>query len=243
LLHAPRRTEHLLTSELLTDPRRAWIHPADGARDCLLFLDGELYTERVMAPEVLATAQSQGSLPPLTCVYIPNLSAADRHAIYTCNERHAAFIALEIPRWIEGMAGRFERLFLCGLSLSALQCTYTVLRHPDIFAGVLAQSPSAWWQEEKLADSLEQMPDSQSRFWLSVGSQEVQEHAVHAPTPLIQNTSQLASVRHLADRLTQAGHAVRHHEYEGGHDPACWRAELPLALDWLLRSSPDSLAV
>ncbi len=235
----PRITEQLLTSDLLTASRRAWVHHEDSARDCLVFLDGELYTQRVMVPEVLATARSLGSLPPLTCVYLPNLSAADRHAIYTCNERYAAFIALEMPRWIEDMAGRFERLFLCGLSLSALQCSYTALRHPHIFAGVLAQSPSAWWQEEKLATSLEQMPDSQSRFWLSVGSQEVQEHAVHAPTPLIQNTSQLASVRRLADRLTQAGHDVHRHEYEGGHDPACWRAELPQALDWLLRSSPD----
>ena len=229
-------TEPPVCRDLPLALRQAWIHPAEAARDCLIFLDGELYTDRVKAPEIIAAAQPSGSLPPLTCVYLPNRSAEDRHEAYTCNDRFAAFVALELPRWIEHEVGRFERLFLCGLSLSALQSMFTGLQHPGLFAGVLAQSPSAWWQDERLASSLDAFPCSRSRFWISVGTQELQENATHPPTPLIQKTSQLASVRRLANRLTEAGHDLHLHEYDGGHHPACWGAELPQALAWLLKA-------
>lgn len=227
--------EPLIRRDLPTAPGQAWIHQAEAARACLIFLDGELYTDRVQAPEVIAAAQQAGSLPQLTCVYLPNRSAADRHEFYTCNDRFAKFVALELPRWIERELGRFERLFLGGLSLSALQSIFTGLQHPNIFSGVLAQSPSAWWQDEWLATSLNPLPSFQGRFWLSVGTREVEEHASHSPTPLIQRTSQLASVRRLANGLTGAGHDLHLHEYDGGHDPQCWGAELPRALDWLLQ--------
>lgn len=229
-----RITEHDISGDLLAAPRKAWIHHAEEAQTCLLFLDGELYADRVKSSEAIATAQASRSLPPLACVYLPNLSAADRHEVYTCNDRFASFVALEMPGWIERAAGRFEQLFLCGLSLSALQSIFTALQHPGIFAGVLAQSPSAWWQDERLASLLGSLPSSCGRFWLSVGTQEVQENASHPPTPLIQQTSQLASVRRLAKRMADAGHDLHLHEYDGGHDPLCWGAELPRALEWLL---------
>ncbi len=229
-------TEPPICRDLPLALRQAWIHPAESARDCLIFLDGELYTDRVKAPETLTAARASESLPPLTCVYLPNRSAEDRHEAYTCNDRFAAFVALELPRWIEREVGRFERLFLCGLSLSALQSIFTGLRHPGLFAGVLAQSPSAWWQDERLASCLDALPCSRGRFWISVGTQELQENAAHPPTPLIQKTSQLASVRRLAQRLTEAGHDLHLHEYDGGHDPACWGEELPQALAWLLKA-------
>lgn len=227
-------SEHHVSSDSLSAPRKAWLHHAEEARTCLLFLDGELFIDRVKAPEVIAAAQASGSLSALSCVYLPNLSAADRHEVYTCNERFASFVALEMPRWIERELERFDRLFLCGLSLSALQSIFTALKHPGIFAGVLAQSPSAWWQDEWLAASLNAQPIMPSRFWISVGVQEVQENAAHPPTPLIQKTSQLASVRRLAKRMTVASHDMHLNEYDGGHDPVCWGAELPQALEWLL---------
>lgn len=236
-MRASPHRESLIASPSLSAQREAWIHHADDAEDCLIFLDGELYAGRVKAPEVIATAQSAGALPPLTSIYLPNFSAADRHEHYTCHERFAAFVARELPFWIGQEVGRFERVFLCGLSLSALQSVFTALQHPGVFAGVLAQSPSAWWQQESLVGSLEPAPPTPGRFWLSVGTQEIQEEASHPPTPLIQKTSQLDSVRRLAERMIEIGHKIQLNEYDGGHDPVCWAAELPQALAWLLRSS------
>ncbi|MDB6007537.1 MAG: putative esterase [Prosthecobacter sp.] len=228
-------THHIIPSVHLSTPRQAQLHPADGAKDCLLFLDGELYTDRVTSPLILNEAQAAGLLPPVTCVYLPNASAAGRHADYTCNEGFAAFIAEEMPRWIEREAGPFERVFLCGLSLSALQAVFTALKYPGVFAGVLAQSPSAWWQEEWLAHSLPTMPSPPQRMWLSVGTKEVQTSLSHPPTPLVQKISQLDSVRRLSTALTAVGHDIHHHEYNGGHESACWAAELVEALAWLMR--------
>ena len=229
-------TEYQIKSSFLSAPRKAWIHHAEKAETCLLFLDGELYTDRVKAPEVIAAARASNSLQPVTCVYLPNLSAVDRHEVFTGNERFASFVALEMPRWIERETGRFERLLLCGLSLSALQAIFAALQHSDIFAGVLVQSPSAWWQDEWLASSLRTQPSSRGRYWLSVGTHELQEDTTHPPTPLIQKASQLASVHRLATRMANVGHDIHLHEYDGGHDPVCWGAELPRALEWLLKT-------
>lgn len=230
-------TEHSTPSAHLPAPRKAWIHRSTTgeAKDCLLFLDGELYTERVKAPAILREAEAAGVLPPVTCVYLPNASAAGRQADYTCNAAFAEFLAREMPPWIEREAGRFERLFLCGLSLSALQAVFTALRHPGVFAGVLAQSPSAWWQDEWLAQSLPAMPTTPNRFWVSVGTRELQTNVSHPPTPLLQTTSQLDSVRRLSAALTSAGHDIHLNEYHGGHDSACWGQELPEALVWLMK--------
>jgi len=229
-------TEHSIAGRSLVMPRAAWVvhDAAQKAKVCLLWMDGELYSERVKAPEVISGAQSSGKLPPLACVYLPNASAADRHAIYTCNESFASFIALEMPGWIEREVGEFDRLFLCGLSLSGLQAVFTALRHPGVFSGVLAQSPSAWWQDERLVDTLVSAGSYRPRFWLSVGSQELRGEVSHPPTPLYQKASQRASVHRLAGAMSRAGHEVRLHEYEGGHNPECWGEELTRALDWLL---------
>lgn len=231
-------TEHQIDSPRLSAPRKAWVHHATSGdpKDCLLFLDGELFTDRVKAPERLQDAQKAGMLPALNCVYLSSVSAANRQTEYICQESFASFLAKEMPRWIEQELGRYERLFLCGLSLSALQAVFTALQSPGVFAGVLSQSPSAWWQDEWLAGCLTRANANAGHFWISVGTQEVQENVSHPPTPLFQKTSQLASVRRLAERMTEIGHDVHLHEYEGGHDPVCWGDELSQAVAWLLNS-------
>lgn len=228
---------HQFFSDALHTSRRVGVHGSihRAPNACLIFLDGELYTERVHAVEIIHAAQANQRLRPITCVYLPNANAAGRHADYTCNEAFATFVAEELPRWIEREVGRFERLFLCGLSLSALQAVFTALRHPGVFAGVLAQSPSAWWQEEWLAANIPAQPSRKQHFWLSVGTQELQTNVSHPPTPLVQTTSQLDSVRRLGTALTAAGHDIHLHEYDGGHDPACWAEELREALAWLMK--------
>jgi enterochelin esterase family protein len=215
-------TEGEILSDWLSEPRKVWIHPARATKDCLVFLDGELYTDRVKAPETVRAA---------TCIYLPNVSAAGRHADYTCNERFASFVA-ELPHWIDQHVASFDRFFLCGLSLSGLAAVFVSLRHPGIYSGVLSQSPSAWWNAEWLCTSLPR--GQRGRFWMSVGTQELQENVTHPPTGLLQRASQLDSVRRLAQAMAASGQVVRLAEYEGGHDPACWARELPEALAWLL---------
>jgi hypothetical protein len=88
-------TEHKIPSALLAAPRKAWIHRATSgeAKDCLLFLDGELYTECVKAPAILREAEAAGALLPVTCV----LSAE-------C-ERGGATCGLHLQRGLRGLPG------------------------------------------------------------------------------------------------------------------------------------------
>lgn len=229
-------TKHKIPSTHLPASRQAFYYPATAgaSKDCLLFLDGELYTNRVKAPVILNESQASGLLSPVACVYLPNVSAAGRHEDYTCNEAFASFLAEEVPQWIDREVFQFERLFLFGLSLSALQAVFTALRHPGVFAGVLAQSPSAWWEDEWLLNALPTMPSPSQRMWMSVGLQELQTNASHPPTPLVQRSSQLDSVRRLSSALRAGGHDVYANEYNGGHDSSSWAAELPQSLAWLM---------
>jgi enterochelin esterase family protein len=231
-----RTTEHSISSSFLTEPRRVWVHHDESgrAKDCVLWMDGEVYSGRVKAPALVDAAIASGALHALTCVYLPNDTQIGRHAAYTCTDSFASFLALEMPRWIEREVGPFERLYLCGLSLSGLQALFTALGHPRVFAGVLAQSPSAWWKEEWLASALPAFETSGLRFWISVGRKELKEDLTHPPTSLHQKTSQLASVRRLSQAMSESGHDVHHNEFEGGHDPACWGGELTEALGWLM---------
>jgi enterochelin esterase-like enzyme len=97
----------------------------------------------------------------------------------------------------------------------------------------LCQSPSAWWNDEWLAGSVTTGGLVQ-RFWLSVGTRELQKGICHPPSGMWQNVAQLDSVRRLSAALEAAGHEVKLTEFAGGHDPACWAAGLPAALRWLM---------
>ncbi len=230
----PHRREFPVVSGILGTTRIAWVDQPDRpTTDCVVWLDGELYHDRVHAPDAISAGRAAGLLPPLTSIYLPNVNGAGRHPHYSCNDAFAEFVAAEVPRWISTEVGAFERLFLGGLSLSGLQAIHTAVRYPSVFAGVLAQSPSAWWEDERLADTLAPAAGS-TCFWLSVGTGEIQENLSHPPTPLLQKSSQLDSVRRLAAAMREKGYRLHLDEFTGGHDPACWNAELARALAWLL---------
>jgi enterochelin esterase family protein len=199
------------------------------ATRCLLFLDGELYLERVQAPMVIAALQAGGQWLDVDCVYLAAIDGAARHRNFACDADFAALLVNPLLPWLEQTLGAPRTYYLAGLSLSGLATAFTVWKHPGVFAGGLCQSPSAWWNDEWLAAAIAREPAPLPRCWFSVGNQETQTDVRHPPTDMHQRTSQLDSVRRLAAAFGQPCH-----EYEGGHDPACWQAELPEALEWLL---------
>ena len=228
-----------ITGEALGPPRRIWVQPALAAQavDCLIFLDAELYIQGVQAPTVLADLQRAGDLPAAAAVYLSQRDVLARADDFTCNHAFGCFVATDLRHWIKQTVGSFERHFLCGLSLSGLAAMFAALRHPAAFCGVLAQSPSAWWDDERLANSLTSNMRCCSRVWISVGDQELQENVLHSPVGLFQKASQRESVRRLAQKLEGVCQEVHYEEFRGGHDMACWAAELPLALQWLMQKT------
>jgi enterochelin esterase family protein len=228
-----------VTSKYLAVPRKVWVQPAISgpASDCLIFLDAELYMDRVKAPDIVRDLQITGRLPPVASIYVSYLNTADRHIDFTCNETYSSFVSTDLCRWIERTVGTYQRFYLCGLSLSGLAAAFTAIRHPAVFSGVLSQSPSAWWNDGWLAESLPRIGSLAGRYWISVGNEELQEGVAHPPSGLFQKTSQLDSVRGFAQKLSAICGHVHYNEFSGGHDPACWAHELPQALTWLIRSA------
>ena len=226
---------HTLDSPLLNDSRKLWVQPAESgaASTVLIVLDAELYIDRVKAPEIIRNWRTSHRAS-FDCVYVSNKDSASRHLDYTCNETYADFLVVELLPWIVQNVGRHQQVFLAGLSLSGLAAVFTALRYSGVFAGALAQSPSAWWNDEWLAVSLPSTTSKPGRFWVSVGDNEIQKDIAHQPSGMLQKVTQLDSVRRLSEKLQATGDEVRHAEFHGGHDPACWAAELPAALTWLM---------
>jgi enterochelin esterase-like enzyme len=225
-----------IAGESFNKARKVWVQPAlaGQVKDCLIFLDAEFYIGSVQAPPIVANLQKAGDLPPVASIYLSYVDFVARANDCTCNHTFASFVATDLCRWIEQKVGRFERIFLCGLSLSGLAATFAALQHPTTFWGVLSQSPSAWWNDERLTNSLTAEDRTDSRVWISVGDQESQENVMHSRDGLFQKASQRDSVRRLAEKLEGLCREVHHEEFPGGHDMTCWAEELPRALQWLM---------
>jgi enterochelin esterase family protein len=125
------------------------------------------------------------------------------------------------------------RKILIGLSLSGLAAAHAALTTSRFHAAV-CQSPSFWWENERLAASLPAAKDQAPAFWVSVGDCETTSGVSHAPSGLWQETSQRESCARGSAAFERAGYRVAHREFRGGHDPACWRDDLMLAIPWAM---------
>lgn len=199
--------------------RRLWVRKGSGARVGIV-LDAELYLDRMGAADRFFKSD-----PTVTWVFVSHIDAATRHRDFTCDPEYADFIIEILDLYDTGG----EHL-VAGLSLSGLAAAFIALRHPDRFSSALCQSGSFWWEREWLTA---QVSPGKTRFWLSVGDREDGAGDVHAPTGLRQEISQRVGVERMASALTEAGHLVYYHLFEGGHELDPWRAELPAALTWL----------
>lgn len=223
-------SESTLESRALGAERTIWFEPA-ASSDVWIFLDGELYLQRVGAADVVEEARARGVLPPARCVFVSHGGAAARHEDFVCRPAYNAFLRDELlPHLARDHA--VARPLLVGLSLSALAAAFAVVECPEVFPRAVCQSPSAWWEDEWLLGRLARAGNAFGRYYVSVGTEETETDVRHPPSGMHQGVSQLDSVTRLAEGLERAGHAVRFATFSGGHDPACWAAELPGALAW-----------
>jgi len=224
-----------ISSPTLNGPRSVWVEaaPKSESNRCCIFLDAELYLERVKAVQILTDLQAEPRIPPTTSVFLSYGETSERHRDYTCNPAFADFLVEELLPWINEKTHPQEEIFLCGLSLSGLAAIHAACVYPSLFKGALSQSPSAWWNDETMAKECGSGQPRGCRFWISVGSAEQQENVAHAPG-LFQKTSQVDSCRRLANSLQGSGHEVNYQEFEGGHDADSWAADLPNGMIWLL---------
>jgi enterochelin esterase-like enzyme len=203
--------------------------PADQPQRLCLFLDGELYLQKMKIAPVLEDLNKRGALPPVTFAFFDHLNMKAREQDYTCNDKFGNFIGEKVIPWLQHEVSglRPGHHLIGGLSLSGLASAWLALQYPGHFRYCLSQSGSFWWNNQFLAKSAAKRDPISTRFWLSVGNRETE---VDEPPEV----SQIEGVKNAHRVLSSLGATVHYNEYDGGHDLKYWRAELEQALHWLL---------
>jgi enterochelin esterase-like enzyme len=232
--------EDFIPSDSKPPGRRIWIlESRTESPACLLvFLDAELYMERVFAVQVVRRLEDEGKIPPVAAVFVSSVDSRARHADYTCDLNYSRFLIDDLLPFMSGRnvkAGP-DHVVLIGLSLSGLAAAHTGLIAGP-FRAVICQSPSFWWEQERFASSLPRAGRVAAVFWISVGDRETESHVSHAPSGLFQGTGQRDACERTSAALLASGYTVSERVFAGGHDPACWRDDLALALPWATRRS------
>jgi enterochelin esterase family protein len=234
--------EHLNETDVLGDRsslrRKVWMSSPEliAPQRAILFLDGELYIERVNAPQVVRRLQAAHSLPPVLCIYVSCHGAAARHADFTCNMAYADFVAHDVIAWLTHRFPDLNQFVLAGLSLSGLAAASLAIQFPKVFRNVICQSPSFWWKQEQFRSMLPRAQGTEPEFWISVGDRELDTNVIHPPTGLLQQATQVESCERTCDALRSLGYRASLRTFSGGHDPICWREDLMLALPWAWRT-------
>ena len=203
--------------------------PADRPQRLCLFLDGELYLQKMEVAPVLNDLLARDVLPPVTFAFIDHLNMKAREQDYTCNDQFGKFIGETVIPWLQQEVSglRPGHHLIGGLSLSGLAAAWLALQYPGHFRYCLSQSGSFWWNDQHFAKMAAQRAPVKARFWLSVGDQETE---VDDPPEV----SQIVGVKNAREVLKSLGATVHYHEFHGDHDLKYWRAELEQALRWLL---------
>ncbi len=199
----------------------------------LVVHDGSDYLQYAAATTVLDNLIGGGDMPPTVVAF---LQPGERLVEYADDPRHASFVVSELVPALEASfplvadpAGRC----LMGASFGAVASLSVAWRAPGQFGRLLFQSgsfagagegcrrrPEPLWQPVRrfVAEFLAAPVPVAERVFVSCGTYE----------------SLICENRGLVPVLEAAGMSVRFVESLDGHNWACWRDSLGLALPWLL---------
>ncbi|WJY68449.1 alpha/beta hydrolase-fold protein [Corynebacterium auris] len=227
--------------------KRAWdnlggkpVHlyvPPRPARSLLLLTDAERWLGDVFVPRALERAG--GPLGEVAVVGVGNVDKNDRLASLGENPAFISELVEGVVPWARRETGATGPTIFAGQSMGGVTAIAAALRHPGAFDGVIAQSPSMWWQPgqrpspallgsttrdylPRLADSLPS--DPRTRIALSVGAQE---------------NATVAHVAGLELYLRARGWRTRLTIEDGGHDYAWWRGDLLAQLTTMIGPHGD----
>jgi predicted alpha/beta superfamily hydrolase len=138
-----------------------------------------------------------------------------------------ALVATLVPRVETAVHGRGPRV-IGGSSLGGLAALQAWLRHPEVFSGAMAMSPSLWFADRRVLRTFERghapLPPA-GRLYLDAGARE--------------KGRMFADTERLADLLSEAGLGADRLRWRpdarGTHHERHWRRRLPLAARFLFR--------
>ena len=230
---------HSLTLPFERRPRRVRIHVphgVDASPPVLVLFDGQntLDDEGSFAGGWHAHLANE-RLPKT--IRRPVLVAIDHGGIHRIRELWKdldAFLALVVHRALPLAEERVGRPFdasarvIGGSSLGGLASLAALARHPGVFAGAMAMSPSAWFAHERIVSELSRARlDAPMRVYVDVGLRE--------SDAMVRSAAHVAGL--LARRL-DASHLMWRPDRRGKHRERDWKRRLPKALRFLFRRSP-----
>jgi outer membrane protein assembly factor BamB len=170
------------------------------------------------------------TLPHLVAVFVPSTSPYEYAR--TQRDLHRAMLVEQlvplVDRTFRTLADPRQR-FLYGVDEGAFGALETVLRHPTVFANVLAQSVYAVGRggPELLAEVERTTPAGQ-RFYLDWGRYDGRRP--------VDELDVAGLTRTLRERLASRGFAVEGREFADGSDVPLWSARARYGLRWLLQA-------
>jgi predicted alpha/beta superfamily hydrolase len=114
---------------------------------------------------------------------------------------------------------------LGGASLGGLVSVWLALQHPELFGGVLAVSPTVWWDNSVVLTKIAALPRTAPvRFWVDIGT--------------LEGENAVSGARRLRDALVakgwRPGTDLEYVEQEGGrHDEISWGSRVEGMLSFL----------
>ena len=227
-------------SRHLRNRRTVWVRPPKvPSIPCplIVFLDGELYRDRVGANTIVGRLQKQRRLGDAWLVFVSAHTLITRARECPCHPPFARFVATELLPWLERRHPEIRLAtprVLVGLSYTGLAAAYVAVTRPRLFDKIICQSGSFWWRNCWLPRNYAaRKTTTPAAFFLDVGRKETQENVRHS-IGVLQKASQIEGVRRFRDALQRKGHEVRYLEFNGGHESSAWAKTLPHALQWAL---------
>ena len=215
-----------------------WVREPDRVpRSLTVFLDAELYRDRVGALSIVDDLDSSRVIDSSLFVFVSMESVAARWVECPCYPPFARFINEEFFPWLESLYPsivRAQERVIVGLSYTGLAAAYVATMAPFRFTKVVTQSGSFWSNDCWISRNFEKLEiKPKAEFYLDVGLRETAENVRHKED-VLQTTSQIEGVRRFRDVLLRHGYTPRYVEFDGGHDFSAWRLTLPHALRWAL---------
>ena len=213
-------TVHRLDSAALGGTRNVWlwVPPGDDHRDppVVVLLDGDVWGGQGALGSTMDNLVGTGRIPPTVVLMVDSVDMSTRSGDLACNPTFVDFLAAELLPWAarrQPITDDPARTVVAGQSLGGLTAAYAALRAPHRFGAVLSQSGSLWYpRDDWFATRVAAAAQARNiRWYLEVGTRE---------WDLLDRTRQLRDVLRAMDA------PVVYREYDGGHDPVCWRGGL-----------------
>lgn len=211
--------------------RRLWVYlppqydPETRRYPAAYFLDGEAYLLSARLPLMLDVLIEQDEIAPLVAVMVECEPARSRRVSAAAL---ACFVADEVAPWIDARyatsSDPVDRI-IGGAGAYGAQAVYTALQRPDMFGGLIAQSPgvqSPGRVTPLLARNRARGYDA-PRCYVDVGR--------YDDAVAIETTQALCTT------LVEGGAAVSYQDFAGGRGFSGWRVALPDALRFHFGSS------